>query len=200
MRRFLFAVFLVVACATVAAADAIGDAESTYNRGDYTKAARLLRPLADQGNARAQFNLGVMYERGQGVPQFDTEAVQWYRLAADEGYAHAQSNLGVMYYAGHAVPQNDREAFKWIRRAAEQGQANAQGNLGLMYAKGRGDPQDVARAYMWSSVASEALGGVDGREAEKNRGLAASQMTAAQIVKAQEMTRRCQQSKFKVCD
>jgi hypothetical protein len=105
-----------------------------------------------------------------------------------------------MYYAGHAVPQNDREAFKWIRRAAEQGQANAQSNLGLMYAKGRGVPQDVARAYMWYSVASEALGGVDGREAEKNRDLAASQMTAAQIVKAQEMTRRCQQSKFKVCD
>ena len=81
MRRFLFAVFLVVACATVVAADAIEDAESTYNRGDYIKAARLLRPLADQGNARAQFNLGVMYERGQGVPQFDTEAVQWYRKA-----------------------------------------------------------------------------------------------------------------------
>jgi uncharacterized protein len=69
-----------------------------------------------------------------------------------------------------------------------------------MYAKGRGVPQDFTRAYMWYSVASEALSGDDGKEAEKNRDLAASQMTAAQIVKAQEMVRRCQQSKFKGCD
>jgi TPR repeat protein len=105
-----------------------------------------------------------------------------------------------MYYAGHAVPQDDREALKWIRRAAEQGQANAQSNLGLMYAKGRGVPQDFVRAYMWYSIAAVALSGDDGRDAAKSRDLSASQMTAAQIVKAQEMTRFCQQSKFKACD
>ena len=56
MRRILFAVILVVACATVAAADSYEDAVSAYNRGDYALAARLLRPLAEQGNASAQFN------------------------------------------------------------------------------------------------------------------------------------------------
>ena len=149
MRQFLFAVFLVVACATVVAADAIEDAESTYNRGDYIKAARLLRPLADQGNARAQFNLGVMYERGQGVPQFDTEAVQWYRKAAEQGHASAQFNLGMLYFNGQGVPQNAQEAEKWFRLAAKQGDASVQFNLGVMYAKGQGVPQDVREAVYW---------------------------------------------------
>ena len=61
MRHVLFALFLVAACATIAAADPIEDAEAVYNRGDYTRAARLFRPLAEQGHAKAQFNLGVMY-------------------------------------------------------------------------------------------------------------------------------------------
>jgi TPR repeat protein len=69
-----------------------------------------------------------------------------------------------------------------------------------MYAKGRGVPQDFVRAYMWYSIATVALSGDDGRDAAKSRDLSASQMTAAQIVKAQEMTRLCQQSKFKACD
>jgi TPR repeat protein len=141
-----------------------------------------------------------MYGKGQGVPLDAQEAAKWYRLAAEQGHAHAQGNLGVMYFAGHAVPQDDREALKWIRRAAEQGQANAQSNLGLMYAKGRGVPQDFVRSYMWYSVAAVGSNGEDGKDAMKYRDLSASQMTAAQIGQAQEMVRRCQQSKFKSCE
>ena len=59
VRRLFFAVCVVLVCATVAAADAIEDAAAAYNRGDYTRAARLLRPLAEQGNARAQFSEGA---------------------------------------------------------------------------------------------------------------------------------------------
>ena len=68
MRRFLFAVILVVACATSATADSIEEAVSAYDRGDYALAARLLRPLAEQGDAWAQFGLGMLYLNGQGVP------------------------------------------------------------------------------------------------------------------------------------
>jgi TPR repeat protein len=81
MRYILFAVFWVVACAAVAAAASIDEAKSAYDRGDYTEAARLFAPLAEQGITAAQFNLGVMYRYGEGVPQDTQEAVKWYRKA-----------------------------------------------------------------------------------------------------------------------
>ncbi|MEP6959247.1 MAG: SEL1-like repeat protein [Nitrospirota bacterium] len=82
MRRFFFAVLLAVACATSAAAGPYEDAASVYDRGDYTRAARLLRLLAEQGDAQAQSKLGLMYARGQGVPQDFIRAYMWYTFAA----------------------------------------------------------------------------------------------------------------------
>ncbi|MSP33056.1 MAG: sel1 repeat family protein, partial [Pseudolabrys sp.] len=60
---------------------------------DYAQAVKWYRLAADQGNAKAQSNLGLMYDNGQGVPQNYAEAMRWYRLAADQGLAEAQSNL-----------------------------------------------------------------------------------------------------------
>ena len=76
---------------------------------------------AEQGNASAQYNLGVMYFNGQGGPQNDETAVKWWRLAAKQGYDSAQLFLGFMYESGRGVPQNDKTAVKWFRLAAEQG-------------------------------------------------------------------------------
>ena len=92
MRRILFAVFLVGACATVAAADSNEEAKSAYGRGDYALAAQLFRSRAEQGNARAQNNLGGMYTQGRGVPQDFIRARMWFNVAAaalsgDEGKA-----------------------------------------------------------------------------------------------------------------
>ena len=95
------------------------DAVAAHGRGDYATAFRLWRPLADQGNAGAQFNLGLMYDNGKGVTQNHAEAVKWYRLAAVQGNARAQSNLGVMFERGQGVTQNHAEAVKWYRRAAD---------------------------------------------------------------------------------
>jgi hypothetical protein len=103
--------------------------------------------------ARAQYNLAVAYDRGEGLPADDKEAVTWYRRAAEQGDPHAQYNLAVMYDEGEGVRQDDREAVKWYRKAAEQGDAAAQHNLGLMYAKGEGVPQDAVSAYLWLSLA-----------------------------------------------
>ena len=115
-----------------------------------------LRLAAEQGNADAQYSLGVMYDDGRGVPQDGAEAVKWYRLAAEQGYSLAQFNLGVMYAHGsRGVPQDGAEAVKWYRLAAEQGRASAQHNLGLMYQDGRGVPQDGAEAVKWYRLAAE---------------------------------------------
>jgi TPR repeat protein len=94
---------------------------TAYKSGDYATALREWTPLAKQGDASAQFNLGLMYEKGQGVQQDYKTAVRWYRLAAKQGYVNAQYNLGVMYQNGQGVPQDYKTAVKWYRLAAEQG-------------------------------------------------------------------------------
>jgi hypothetical protein len=123
--------------------------------GDFATARREWTPLAEQGLADAQFNLGLMYDDGKGVPEDDREAVKWYRLAAKQGAAYAQSNLGLMYQKGHGVPQDYKTAAKWYRLAAKQGVAAAQGNLGLMFGKGQGVRQDYKTAVEWYKLAAE---------------------------------------------
>jgi len=109
--------------------------------------------LAEDGDAEAQFNLGVMYDDGEGVPQDYKEAFKWYTKSAEQGVAEAQHNLGWMYDKGEGVPQDQKEAVKWYRKAAEQGLAKAQHNLGCMYDNGKGVPKDLVQAYAWYNVA-----------------------------------------------
>ena len=82
-------------------------------RGDYTTALKEWTSLAEQGDAKAQFNLGIMYERGQGVLQDYKTAVKWYILSAEQGYAKAQYNLGVMYALGQGVIADKVYAHMW---------------------------------------------------------------------------------------
>ena len=127
-----------ILCLTLAVLlGSVGNSESAdfqkgvtaYESGNYATALREWKPLAEQGNAYAQFALGEMYDKGKGVPQDYKTAVKWYRLAAEQGNAKSQGNLGLMYYNGDGVPQDDRTAEKWWRLAAEQGGAVAQYNL-----------------------------------------------------------------------
>ena len=153
--------------------------------GDFATALREWRPLAEQGNASAQHNLGQMYDKGLGVPQNDKTAAKWYTLAAEQGVADAQFNLGLMYDNGLGVPQDYKTAIKWYTLAAEQGYADAQVNLGVMYVKGDGVPQDNVYAHMWWNIA--AASGY--KEASKNRDIIAKEMTPAQLAKAQDLAR-----------
>ena len=139
---------------SVAAADFRAGVEA-YERGDYATAYKEWLPLAEQGLAEAQFNLGLMYANGDGVPEDDAAAVTWYRKAAEQGDAEAQYNLGVKYAKGEGVPEDDAEAVKWYRKAAEQGQAEAQHNLGVMYDAGDGVPEDDAEVVKWYRKAAE---------------------------------------------
>ena len=133
----------------------VDEGVAAYQRGDYATALREWRAHTEQGNAKAQTNLGFIYERGLGVTQDYAEAVGWYRKAAEQGYARAQLNLGLMYSRGRGVPQDYAEAVGWDRKAADQGYAKAQYNLGFMYRKGRGVAQDYAEAVKWYRKAAE---------------------------------------------
>ena len=163
---------------------------AAYKQGDYATALREWHPLAKQGNAKAQSNLGVMYNKGQGVTQDYAEAAKWYRKAAEQGYADAQYNLGFMYDEGLGVPQDDDEAVRWYSKGAEQGNAGAQNNLGVMYYNGLGVPQDYVQAHMWYNLAASRLSpGWDRDRAAKNRGIVAIWMTPAQISEAKKLAR-----------
>ncbi len=156
-----------------------------YGRGDYATALKEWRLLANQGHATAQFNLGLMYDYGKGVPQDYQEAAKWYRPVAEQGYAAAQNNLGSIYEHGKGVAQDYAEAMKWFRLSADQGYAAAQDNLGVMYNEGQGVPQDYVLAHMWMNLA--AAKGV--QEAVKNRDILGKRMTPAQLAEAQRLAR-----------
>ena len=103
-----------------------------YKRGDYEAALKEFRLAAEQGDAQAQFKLGVMYDEGQGVAQDFREAVPWFRQAAEQGHALAQNNLGVVYGKGQGVKQDYVIAHKWTNLASMQGYENAIKNLGFL--------------------------------------------------------------------
>lgn len=110
---------------------------------------------ADQGQAYAQYKLGVLYSNGLGVAQDHVAARAWYEKAAKQGNAAAQDNLGVLYHNGQGGLQDDVYARYLFREAATQGYAGAQNNLGLLYLKGLGGPQDNAYARALFRKAAE---------------------------------------------
>ena len=156
LLRNLLTIFfwLLLAVPSVNAAD-FQQGLDAAKRGDFATALQEWQPLAEQGDAYAQFNLGLMYVNGYGVAKDDTKAVYWYRKAAEQGEAYAQYNLGVMYDKGYGVAEDDTQAVYWFRKAAEQGHANAQFNLGYMYDKGDGVATDDTQAVYWYRRAAE---------------------------------------------
>lgn len=123
MQRFFLAVLLVLTCAagtssrSVVAANSLEEAEFAYERGEYTQAARLFSPLAEQGVASAQFHLGLMHEKGRGVRQDYPTALTWFRKAAAQGYAGPQNNLALMYERGRGVRKDLVRALMWYHIA-----------------------------------------------------------------------------------
>src|ERR1051326_4123904 len=136
MRRHIRSSILV-AWLTFAAGPALAasmeDGQTAYNMGDYKTALEIWRPLAEEGNARAQNNLGVMYENGKGVPQNIAEAVKGYSLAAGQGYAGAQNNRGLISAIGRGIQRDPIRAYMWFSLAA----ASLSGDLGATVAQSR---------------------------------------------------------------
>jgi TPR repeat protein len=165
---------------------------AAYQTGHYETAMRLLRPLAEHGDSRAQFTVGLMYYHGRGVRQNDPEAVKWFRLAADQGDTASQFNLGVMYAEGQGVPQDNAQAAEWYRLAADHNHAQAQYNLGLWYAQGEGGSQDYVSAHMWFNLAAARFPASDTRNrglAVRNRDVVAGKISSEQLAEAQKLAR-----------
>ena len=140
-------------------------------------------------DSEVQFNEGVNYMTGDGVPQDNAKAVACYQKAADGGHALAQGQLGVMYMTGKGVPQDNAKAVAWYRKAADGGHALAQFMLGAMYAEGQGVPQDNETAHMWFNLAASRSTGEDRDRAVKVRDRLAVRLTREQSAEAQHRAR-----------
>ena len=178
---------LLVCLGLVAASCAQSDrAASAYDRGEYGTALSEWRARAQAGEAKAQYNLALLYYRGQGVPKNLDLAVGWALKSANQGYPLAQYTVGIMYSRGEGLEKDDQQAARWIARAARQGLAIAQHDLGSLYGEGRGVPRDDVLAYMWYTLAIAGLEDKDRKFAEDNRALLAAEMTPEDIILAEQ--------------
>ncbi len=154
MKRALTHLVLAAALAGVAGAD-FQTGVAAYQRGDWAAALREWQRVAERGDANAQYNMGLLYTLGHGVPQDLRCAAEWYEKAARQGVPAAQYNLGVIYANGQGVPQNVTEARQWFERAAAQGLGLAEDSLGYFFATGQGVPRNYQEAAKWYRRAAE---------------------------------------------
>ena len=126
-------------------AQRMAEALVAWKEGDYGVALDLWAPLAHEGNARAQSNMGAAFLEGRGVEQDHAKAVDWLRRAAEQGDAGGQRNLALCHYEGWGVPQDHAEAARLYECAALQGDADAQDMLSWMKLLGGGLPAGLRR-------------------------------------------------------
>ena len=153
----MYRIVAIVLLLTVQSAGAVDfwAGSAYYFRGDFAAALREWRPLAEQGDAQAQFYLGIMHTNGEGVPEDDRQAAYWFQKSARQGHSQSQYRLGILYANGAGVPEDAPQAVYWFRKSAEQGDARAQFNLGVMYEFGEGVPEDDRQAVNWYRQAAE---------------------------------------------
>ena len=186
MKLLITSILMLFLISVPVYADDFQEGMDAYLWSDYKTAFEKWKPLAEQGVAGVQYNIGQLYGNGQGVKQNYKEQVKWYRKAAEQGIVLAQFNLGTLYREGKRVSQDYKEALKWFQLAAEQGSVYAQHSLGGMYYQGKGVPQDVVSAYMWLSIASSK--GFDDAVTSKNK--IEKEMSPSQIELAEDMTKQ----------
>lgn len=179
-RNNLKRTLLVLAGALMLAFSYSAFAYDPYSENKYITE---LRVKAEQGDAKAQYELGKAYFVGVGIIKNYSESVKWYRKAADQGHPQAESSLGTMYYQGLGVPKDSFEAVKWWRKAADHHDADAQAQLGFAYLLGDGVPKNYVYAYMWFNLAA----GQGDKYATKSRDSVAKYMAGFQIAEAQQL-------------
>jgi TPR repeat protein len=141
--------FLLIGAPALADFD---DGLDAYDKGDYSTALKVWKPLAESGDLDAQVLLGEMYLVGTGVNQDYKAAFKWFKLAAEQGYTPSQTRLGIMlYYGRDGIPRDYKAAFKWFKLASEWWDSTAQFHLGLIYDEGHGVTQDYKTALSGTS-------------------------------------------------
>jgi len=152
VTKIIFAVCLCIGIACPAHAD-FSAGIAAYGKKDYGTALREFK--AAPKISAANYNLGVMYYKGQGVKQDKAQAVKYMKKAAEQGHAKAQFLYSVMLFTGDGAEQSVPEAKKWIRKSADKGFAEAQFNLGMMYVNGDNIDKNRAEGVKWLKKAAK---------------------------------------------
>jgi localization factor PodJL len=138
------------------------------------EAVKFLGQAAEKGQAVAQYRLGTLYERGQGVVADPAKAAHWYEMAANQGNRKAMHNLAVSYASGaNGGKKNMAEAARWFAKAAALGLSDSQFNLAVLYERGDGVPQSLLDAYKWYSIAAAS----GDSESKQRMGVLATQLS-----------------------
>src|ERR1700719_3544833 len=146
MRSLIWLIFL--ALSALAADFTVG--LSAYQKGDYVTAANEWRPLAEKGDAPSQFNLGLLYVDGHGVPQDFGQGMNWFERSAKQDYVKAQLNLGAMYGGGKGVKRDYVQAYKWLNVCAAKGDQKCVAQRDLVAQKLK--PKQLAEAQRLASA------------------------------------------------
>ena len=154
MKRLVLTVAILIGLAAPGWGQSDAGYEA-YKRGDYAAAHRIWKPLAEQGDASAQYNLGLLYQYGLGVERQLAVAAKWYGRAAENGDADAQKAIGDLYVKGFWGKKDYAKAATWYRMAAEQGHPEAERKLGILFAQGRGVARNPDAAREWLGRAVE---------------------------------------------
>lgn len=136
----------------------LDDGLAAFNAADYARAFELWKPLAEAGDAKAQYNIGLLYMNGLGVEPNGVYARELFRAAARQGLVDAQYNLGLIFYEGISTFRRPNEAYQWWSMSAAQGHAPSQYNLGVLYLQGSGTGQssDPAKTLkFWEAAAAQ---------------------------------------------
>ncbi|MBM4213584.1 MAG: sel1 repeat family protein [Gammaproteobacteria bacterium] len=150
-----FVVITLASLLTLAGCVRYEDGRAAFDNRDYPTAFAKWQLLAKFGDAKAQNELGWLYQNGLGTDPDAGLAVLWYRKAASQGLTVAQTNLGIMLNDGIGVPRDHREASKWFSLAARKNDPSALNNLGVLYDKGDGVPENDIKAVELLTKAAE---------------------------------------------
>jgi TPR repeat protein len=147
--RFAAGMLMLGCCSMPAKAATPEDGRRAYDAGHFTDAMGIWAELSRQGNAEAEFGLGLLYDLGNGTPENPETAFFWYKMAADAGLPEAEFNVAAMYDSGRGVVQSSGDAALWYAKAAARGHHRAQFDLGLLYEQGEGVPRNLDAATAW---------------------------------------------------
>ncbi len=145
---------LILAMPVPSQAGALHDAELAYVTGRHAEAKGLLQPLAEGGQAGAQFLLGAMYYLGLGTAPDRAQARDWLRKAAAQGYADARYNLRMLYDFREGVPDENPLAIYSYKKAAQNGDPEAQFIFAKIYDLGKGLIENDSLAMTWYLAAA----------------------------------------------
>ncbi|MAR79416.1 MAG: hypothetical protein CMM18_04215 [Rhodospirillaceae bacterium] len=195
ISNFVVFIFLIISLSNFLLAQSLMDDELTLTlkegtqarvTGDYMKALKIFKPLAVKGNSEAQYQLGEMLRKGQGLPQNHKYALSYFVKSAKQKNVNAEYRLGSMYNEGWGVKYDQTKAVHWWKRAALHGHTDAQMKLSIAYFKGRGVKRSFVQSYAWATItASQKIDGAD-----INKKMVSDLMTESELKSAKTLARR----------